>query len=80
MTYRGNNSIIIVELIIWRVHMNKLKELRQSKNYTQEFIADKLGITQGAVSQWEQGKSKPNTEKLIELSNLLHCSVDELLS
>lgn len=60
--------------------MNKLKELRQLRNYSQKFIADKLGITQGAVSQWEQGKSKPNTEKLIELSKILECSIDELLS
>lgn len=60
--------------------MNKLKEMRKSRNCSQKFIADKLGITQGAISQWEQGKSMPNTDKLIELAKILHCSIDELLS
>lgn len=60
--------------------MDKLKELRKSKNYSQKFLADQLGITQGAISQWEQGKSTPNIEKLIELSKILQCSIDELVS
>ncbi len=60
--------------------MEKLKEMRKSKNYSQKYLAEKLGITQGAISQWEQGKSMPNTDKLIELSKILKCSIDELLS
>ena len=60
--------------------MNKLKELRKAKNYSQISLANELGVTQGAVSQWERGESRPNTENLIELSRVLQCTIDELLS
>ncbi len=59
--------------------MNKLKERRKIMNYSQERLAERLGITQGAISQWEQGKSKPNIDKLIEISKIFQCSVDELI-
>lgn len=57
----------------------KIKEIRIKKGITQSELAEKLRITQGAVSQWEQGLSTPKADKLIEVATVLGCSVDELL-
>ena len=37
----------------------KVKELREKRNYTQEYMAEQLGITQGSYSKIEQNKSNP---------------------
>ena len=36
-------------------------------------------VTQGAISQWETGKSFPRAELLPKLADILGCTVDELL-
>jgi transcriptional regulator with XRE-family HTH domain len=41
-------------------------------------LAEKLNITQGAVSQWEMGLSNPKSEILPELAKALNCTIDEL--
>ena len=57
----------------------KIKEIRIKKGITQSELAEKLQITQGAVSQWEQGLSIPKADKLVEIASVLECSVDDLL-
>lgn len=59
--------------------MNNLEYLRRVKGYSQKDLADLLGVTQGAVNQWEQGKTRPKAGRLLKLSEVLGCSVDELL-
>lgn len=59
--------------------MNNLTKLRKKAGLSQQYIADHLGISQGAVSQWEQGLSMPSTDKLPILAKLLNCTTDELL-
>lgn len=56
-----------------------IKEKRLEKGYTQEQLADFLGITAPAVNKWEKGSSCPETDKLILLGELYGVSVDELL-
>lgn len=58
---------------------DKLAQLRRQKNYTQEQLAELLGVTRQAVSRWESGAAYPETAKLIQLSRLYGCSVDALL-
>ena len=58
----------------------KIKYFRLLKRYSQEQIARKMGITQGAVSQWEKGRTVPDTETLIQLARLFDCSVNDLTS
>lgn len=58
---------------------NKLSKLRKQNNYTQEQLADILGVSRQAISKWESDASYPETEKLIQLSDLYHCSLDYLL-
>lgn len=59
--------------------MNRLKELRMKRNWTQGQLAEKMGVTRTAVVKWETGKANPTTEKLIELARIFKCRVDNLL-
>ena len=53
---------------------------RKEKNITQEQLAEKLYITDRAVSKWERGLSLPDADKMLDLCNILDISVNELLN
>lgn len=57
----------------------KIRKIRENKNYTQEFMADSLHITQRAYSSIENGKTQLTIERLIEISKILETSVSEIL-
>lgn len=57
----------------------KLSKLRKENNYTQEQLADVLGVSRQAISKWESGITYPETDKLIRISELFDCSLDYLL-
>ena len=57
----------------------RLLKLRKKKNLTQEAIAKKLNMSPQAISKWENDVSLPDISVLIELSEILDVSVDELL-
>lgn len=59
--------------------MNNLKCLREEKNISQMQLALKMGVSQQAVAKWETGESFPRAEKLIQLAEVLNCTIDELL-
>lgn len=52
---------------------------RKNKKITQEQLAEKLSITDRAVSKWERGLSLPDASIMIELCNMLDINVNELL-
>ncbi len=54
----------------------RIAELRKSKGYSQEYIAEQLGVSRQAVSKWEQDLSAPDTYNLIALSKLLGVTVE----
>jgi len=56
-----------------------LVRLRQSLNWTQEDLSDKLHISRQAISKWETGLSIPNLETLLELSKLYKITINEIL-
>lgn len=58
---------------------NYLYQLRKDNNLTQRFVAYELDVSDKAVSKWENGKSKPDLEKLKMLSALYNVSLDEIL-
>ena len=58
---------------------NQLRELRKKANITQAELAVRLGITQGSISLWESGETKPDVENLLKISELFGCTVDSLL-
>ena len=47
---------------------------------TQEFVAEKLGVSRQAVSKWENGSSDPSTSNLIALAGLYGVDAAELLN
>ena len=57
----------------------KLSKLRKENNYTQEQLADVLGVSRQSVSKWESDITYPETDKLIRMSELFDCSLDYLL-
>lgn len=58
---------------------DKLSRLRRDNNYTQEQLADVLGVSRQAISKWESNITYPETDKLIRISELFDCSLDYLL-
>ena len=57
----------------------KLSKLRKEHNYTQEQLADILGVSRQSISKWESDIAYPETDKLIKLGKILECSMDYLL-
>ena len=57
-----------------------IAECRKKNNLTQMQLADKLNITDRAISKWENGKGMPDSSIMLDLCNELKISVNELLS
>ena len=57
-----------------------IAECRKQKNLTQMQLAEKLGITDKAISKWERSIAMPDTSIMLELCDILGISVNELLS
>lgn len=56
-----------------------IKALRKQHSFTQEQLAEALGVTVGAVYKWEAGLSVPEIKLIMELADLFEISVDVLL-
>ena len=57
-----------------------IKSIRKKNYLSQTAFANKLGVTQGAVSQWECGLTRPNTDQLKMISMEFGVSIDDLLA
>ena len=57
-----------------------IADRRKAVNLTQMQLAVELGITDKAVSKWERGVAMPDTSIMLALCDILHISVNELLS
>lgn len=57
-----------------------IKQLREKQNITQLQLADKLGVSDKAVSKWETGRGYPDVTLLQPIADALSVSVAELLS
>lgn len=57
----------------------KIRKLRDGLGLTQGELADKLGVTYSAVSQWENGRATPRSKVLKQLADLFGVPVSELL-
>ena len=57
-----------------------IADCRKEKKITQEQLAEKLYITDRAVSKWERGLSLPDADKMLDLCNMLDINVNELLN
>lgn len=57
----------------------KLYALRKKSGFSQEQLAEQLGVSRQAISKWESGQSVPESDKLVAISNYFNVSVDYLL-
>lgn len=57
-----------------------IAKCRKEQNLTQMQLAEKLGITDRAVSKWENGKTMPDSSLMLDLCSILKISVNDLLS
>lgn len=59
---------------------NRISTLRKQLKYSQEYVAEQLGVSRQAVSKWEKDISKPDTDNIIHLAELLNTNVDYILT
>lgn len=57
----------------------KLKNARKAKGFSQDEVAEKLKVTRQTVSKWENGRTAPDVETLVKLSDLYETSLDLLM-
>lgn len=58
---------------------HNLPILRRRAGYTQESLAEALGVSRQAVSKWESGQTLPEAATLLTLADLLSCTLDQLM-
>ena len=58
----------------------KILEYRMKNRFSQEILAEKLGVSRQSVSKWELGMALPEVDKIIAMSKLFSVSTDDLLS
>lgn len=57
----------------------KIKNLRQTRGWTQAELARRIGITRNGINSWEQGLSTPSPASLVDLAKIFSVSTDYLL-
>lgn len=58
---------------------DRIQYLRKTKGFSQEELADKMGVSRQAVSKWESEQSIPDVEKIIVMSELFEVTTDYIL-
>ena len=58
---------------------NFLKQLRKEKNFTQEQIADKLGVSGRTISRWETGTYMPDISLLVDIAEIYDVDVRDII-
>ena len=56
----------------------KIKFMRIRKGITQVDLAERIGISQATITQWETDRSSPMHENIVKLARIFKCSIDEL--
>lgn len=57
----------------------RIQYARLQAGFTQEHVAEKVGVSRSAITRWEKGEIEPNLEHLVLLSKVLDVSADHLL-
>ena len=58
---------------------DKIIEERKKNGWSQEELADKLGVSRQSVSKWESAQSLPDMDKIVKMSSVFSVSTDYLL-
>lgn len=59
---------------------DNLKNLRKSKNLSQENLAEKMKVSRQSVSKWETGEAYPEMNNILELCKIFHCHINDLVN
>lgn len=59
--------------------MTAIRRLREERGLSQQELATAIGVTQGAVSHWENGLRKPAIDDMVKMATLFNCKVDDLI-
>jgi len=68
----GESDVIIMK-------GSRIQDARKTAGYTQQSLADELGVSVRTVTFWEAGERTPSLELLVKLADILHVSTDYLL-
>ena len=69
---KGKQDVVMV------IIGDNIKRIRQQQHIKQYELAEQLNVTQPTVAQWEQGKRIPQADRLVEIADVLKCSVEDL--
>lgn len=58
---------------------DKIRKTREAKGFSQEYVADKLGISQPAYNKVESGSTRPNPKRIAQLAEILDTDPEEWL-
>ena len=59
---------------------DKIRQHRKLNHFSQEELAEKLGVSRQSISLWENNQTQPTVENIVVLAKLFHISTDELLA
>lgn len=57
----------------------KLKKLRNEVGMSQKELADKLGVSDTVIVNYENGKKTPSLKRLVQMADILNCNLDEII-
>ena len=73
-----NCSIFLSEVMNMSI-AERLQELRKQSGYSQEQVAEMLGLSRQAISKWESGQGKPEIDNIVKLTEIYNVSADYIL-
>lgn len=57
----------------------KLKKLRNEVGMSQKDLAERLGVSDTVIVNYENGKKNPNLKRLVQMAEILNCSLDDII-
>ena len=59
--------------------MNRIRDIRHARGMTQKELADRLGVNQSMISDYESGKVDLSLTKAVKIADILECDLNDLL-
>lgn len=80
MTYKKGGSMDDKQQQEIQIQIGKyLRDHRERKGLTQNYIAELLKVGRTTITMWETGKNVPDTIQILTLADFYKCSIDELI-
>lgn len=57
----------------------RIKEEREKRQWTQDYLAETLNVSRQTISKWEVGSTYPDIDRLVQISNLFDITLDSLI-